>query len=361
MAEGDRPDGADPGDRPDGADPEPRPGPPAPTGRVRTARRWAGEQYRDVAVAAETRLGDAGRGIGKRLVAMSDEVRDRLEAARPHVPVLDLAMRLWERDTQIGGSLLAAAVAFRFFLFQLPLLLLVVGGLGFLSAADEGAPADAARQTGVSGALASSISEALAESQGGRWVALIVGLFGVLWAGRVFLNTLVEVHARAWGVSKRQRSSTGRIAAMFFAFFVATLVVSAAFRAVREASGLPLTASSFVLVGVVYSGAWLLLSRFLPRGASSWLGLVPGAVLVGVSIAVLQYVSHVYLPSRISSASEVYGAIGVTVAALAWLFILGRLIVTAAEVNAVLWEHYEGPLEFLLRILRIRSDEPRAG
>lgn len=42
-----------------------------------------------------------------------------------------MALRTWERDVEAGGSLMAAALAFRTFLWTLPAILFVVGLLGF--------------------------------------------------------------------------------------------------------------------------------------------------------------------------------------------------------------------------------------
>lgn len=318
--------------------------------------------YDDVSAAAQQRLGTAKAGLGARLVAMGDEARDRLEQVRGRAPVVDLGLRLWDRDREIGGSLLAAAVAFRLFLFQLPLYLLVIGGFGVAVSIDEDAAGQAAERAGFSDSVAQSISEAMAEAGAGRWAAVALGVFGVAWTGRGLLSSMIEVHARAWGVSRRQRAGTVRIAGALLGVLVAGVVVSTVAAQVRSAVGLPLTLSGFLVGALVYSVLFVLLSRALPRGSDSWLALVPGSVLLGLAVAGMQAFSQWYLAARISSASAIYGFAGAVAALLAWLFIAGRLLLGAAELNAVLWERDHGPLRFLARLARLRpTDAPDPG
>jgi membrane protein len=57
-----------------------------------------------------------------------------------------------------------------------------------------------------------------------------------------------------------------------------------------------------------------------------------------------------YLARRVASASELYGSLGVAAAILVWLYLIGRLVVAAAMLNATrppcsrcrLWERRSG-------------------
>ena len=49
----------------------------------------------------------------------------------------------------------------------------------------------------------------------------------------------------------------------------------------------------------------------------------------------MQAVSQLYLPDKFSRASQLYGAIGITVVTLGWFFIAGRVIMLAMVLNAV--------------------------
>ena len=78
----------------------------------------------------------------------------------------------------------------------------------------------------------------------------------------------------------------------------------------------------------------------LPRASTDPGALIPGAALVGITLAGMQAVSQLYLPNRLSRASELYGAIGATIVTLGWFFILGRAMVLAMVLNGVIHERF---------------------
>ena len=81
-----------------------------------------------------------------------------------------------DHDRRIGGNLLAGALAYRVFVFLLPVALVAVSLLGFLRSARSGAPADYAQDLGVSAYVTSTVAEAAEHAQRSRWIALVVGL-----------------------------------------------------------------------------------------------------------------------------------------------------------------------------------------
>jgi uncharacterized BrkB/YihY/UPF0761 family membrane protein len=54
----------------------------------------------------------------------------------------------------------------------------------------------------------------------------------------------------------------------------------------------------------------------------------------------MQAVAELYVPAHLSRASELYGGVGATVVTLGWFFILGRSIIIAMTLNAVLYERF---------------------
>jgi uncharacterized BrkB/YihY/UPF0761 family membrane protein len=93
----------------------------------------------------------------------------------------------------------------------------------------------------------------------------------------------------------------------------------------------------------------------LPRATTDPGAILPGAALVAVIIVGMQAVSQLYIPNRLSGASELYGGIGVTVVALGWLFILGRTLSLAFSVNAALFDRFGSLTQpiFSLPVLRL--------
>lgn len=78
----------------------------------------------------------------------------------------------------------------------------------------------------------------------------------------------------------------------------------------------------------------------LPRATTDPAAVLPGAALVALAISGLQAVSQFYLSDQITRASALYGTIGVSLVILGWFFILGRTIVIAMVLNAVIHERF---------------------
>ena len=73
--------------------------------------------------------------------------------------------------------------------------------------------------------------------------------------------------------------------------------------------------------------------RPTPAGA-----LLPGAILTGLTLTGVQRAMQYYLPGRIERASDLTGSMGVTVAALGYLFLVGRIMAASLILSAVVWE-----------------------
>ncbi len=87
-------------------------------------------------------------------------------------------------------------------------------------------------------------------------------------------------------------------------------------------------------------------------------------MIVGGTLIGMQAVSQLYLPGKLSHASELYGAIGTTVVVLGWFFILGRVMVFSLTVDAVIYERFGSITQFafslpLLRIIPRKSPKLR--
>src|SRR5690348_2974113 len=83
------------------------------------------------------------------------EAKDWLERARDRSTMIDIALRLRERDGEAAGTVAGSAVAFRLFLFFVPMLLVIVAAAGF--AAAHLSPGDVNHAAGIGGAVAKQI------------------------------------------------------------------------------------------------------------------------------------------------------------------------------------------------------------
>jgi len=286
----------------------------------------------------------------ERLSSKSERFR-RLLAKYEHRPLIDLALRIYRRDRESAGSIAGSAVAFRLFLFFVPFMLVAVGVLGFIA---RWVDADRVHeQTGVTGALAVQIDSALTQPDSSRWFATILGLFGIAWAGRSLSKVLGAASCLAWRLPVQAKASM-RIVGGLVGLVTGMALVAVIVNRIRIDYGLIVAGFSFLAVAAVFGLAWLAVSVMLPRGTNDPGALLPGAVIVGSTIAGMHSVSQLYIPNHLARASALYGAIGITVVTLGWFFILGRAMVLAMTLNAVIHERFGSisQVVFALPVLR---------
>ena len=150
-------------------------------------------------------------------------VRTQVEALTERVattawmPVV-IARDAYERDRDIGGAVLAGAIAFRVFVWLLAASLVAVAGLGFVAASGDD-PAGTADAVGVTAFAASSVAEAAADVQRSRWVLLAIGLWALYSASKNALRSIWVTSALVWRVpmTKPPDVATGMPAAFFLA------------------------------------------------------------------------------------------------------------------------------------------------
>jgi uncharacterized BrkB/YihY/UPF0761 family membrane protein len=264
-------------------------------------------------------------------------VRQRL-ARYEHIPVIGVIAAVYRRDRESEGPVMGSAIAFRLFLFFAPLLLLVVGIAGLASGFVNARAVS--RSAGIYGGLGAEISAAFHQPGFTRWIAVVFGLLGVLTAGRSLSRVLRAASTAAWRLplagSRTSLGAAGVVAGLICAMALIAILVNR----VREDLGLGVAGLAFVPALVIYGLAWLGVSIMLPRATPDPGALLPGSLLVALTITVMHAISEFYLPDRLDRASQLYGAIGTTIVTLGWFFILGRAIVLAMELNAAIYERY---------------------
>jgi membrane protein len=268
------------------------------------------------------------------------------------LPVVDVVLGVFRRDRRAAGSVMSSALAFRLFLFFLPLLLLTIGVAGFASEVVDARSANQA--AGISGGLAKQVSAAFHQPGLTRWVAVLLGLWGVLVAGRSLSRVLYAASAAAWGLPPGNHArlrAVGGIAGLVCTIGVIAILIGR----IRESFGIGLASASFLPALLIYAIAWLGVSMFLPRATEDPGALLPGCLLVALTLTVMHAVSELYLPDRLDHASQLYGTFGATVVTLGWFFILGRAVIIAMELNAAIYDRYGSVSQvvFSLPVLRI--------
>jgi uncharacterized BrkB/YihY/UPF0761 family membrane protein len=270
------------------------------------------------------------------LQARAEAVAERAQAGRGDHAALDATFELVERDVEVGGGIIAGALAYRFFLWLLPFGLVLVSGLGLAADAASKSPTAAAGSLGLAGLVSSSIASAAKSST--RWYALLVGVPVLFLATRSVLRVLIGSHRLVWtdvraAAPRPTATATARLLLLICGFFVVSGLAGAA-RAASVGAGVVVS----LAVVVPYTAFWLLVSIRLPHRDAGWRSLVPGALLFGAGVEVLQLVA-VYVIAPLSLNKEgTYGALGIAASLLLGLFMISRLMVAAAAVNATLWE-----------------------
>lgn len=283
-------------------------------------------------------MASARSAAKERLSEAADRAKERAEVLRARSRAVDAAFATHERDQRVVGSVLAGAIAFRLFVYLLPLFLAVVTTLGILVGISKDSTDDLGGQLGLSRSIIRSVATAAEDSNRSLWILVPLTLWAVYTGGLGAAKVLHAVHPVAWDrpVERLQKGWLASLVTFGMALVGGGTV--AGLQALRhESEGLGVgfaVAEIAVLVAV-----WVLACLLLPHDPEAgWRAMLPGALLVGVGYWALHLVSAYVLVHRISSASDLYGSLGVAAALLAWLFILGRLMVASAMLNATLWE-----------------------
>jgi uncharacterized BrkB/YihY/UPF0761 family membrane protein len=262
----------------------------------------------------------------------------QLDAARPRHRSVDVAFVSVELDTAAGGPVLAAAVAFRLFLFMVPYVFVLVYGFGLASSASSSDPRDLAQRAGIAGLLASTIQVADDQSLLTRIVVFVGALYALLSTAKTFLKVLAAVHALAWQIPPRRVRKLTKPALMFILIVTAGLVLIRLIVWLRDQSFIAGFTAEILFIAVP-TMVWLVISlRFFVHAPSAgWRDLLPGAIFVGVGVQVLHFVTVYWITHLLASKSQTYGAIGGALAILFWAYLLGRVLAASAVVNAAAW------------------------
>ena len=87
------------------------------------------------------------------------EARTRLEQARPRSRTIDSAFLALARDTETGAGVLAAALAFRVFMFIIPYVFVVILVFDVAGGVADMDPQSVAKSAGIGGLLAQAVSD----------------------------------------------------------------------------------------------------------------------------------------------------------------------------------------------------------
>lgn len=238
-----------------------------------------------------------------------------------------------------NANLVVVALAWYGFTAIFPLLLVVVTVFGFIGAKSIG--------TGLVSTLhefpvvGSSFNPATGASLHGSVLGLVIGLVGLLYGAQGVTQTAQQAMATVWNIPRIQRTGflprLGRSLAGLFTIGAA-FVVNAFVTGYATAGTTSYAIRIPVLAGLLVINAGLYFATFtlLTAKAIGPRGLLPGAVAGAVAFTALITVGTGLVTHQLKNTSATYGAFGTVIGIVAFLLLLAKLSMYAAELNPVL-------------------------
>jgi uncharacterized BrkB/YihY/UPF0761 family membrane protein len=238
-----------------------------------------------------------------------------------------------------NANLVVVALAWYGFTAIFPLLLAVVTIFADIGARSLGTGVlDTLHQFPVIGR---SFNPATPSALHGSTIGLVVGLIGLLYGAQGVTQTAQLAMATVWNIPQDQRTGflprLGRSLAGLITIGGAFLIN--AFASTYATGGtsnyairISVIIGLLIINALLYFGAFTLLTAKVigPRG------LIPGAVLGGVAFTALMTVGTGLITHQVKYAGDTYGTFGTVIGIVAFLLLLAKLSLYAAELNPVL-------------------------
>ena len=238
-----------------------------------------------------------------------------------------------------NANLVVVAMAWYGFLSIFPLLLVVVTLFGFIGQQSLG--------TGLVNTLhkfpvvGSNFNPASGSTLHGSTIGLIIGLLGLLYGAQGVTQTVQQAMATVWNIPQTERtgflprlgrSLTGLVT-IGLAFVVNAFVTGYITGGTHNyAIRIPVLAGLLVVnTGLYFASFTVLTARTIgPRG------LLPGAIAGAVGFTALITVGTGLVTHQLRNANATYGAFGSVIGIVAFLLLLAKISMYAAELNPVL-------------------------
>jgi uncharacterized BrkB/YihY/UPF0761 family membrane protein len=299
----------------------------------------AAEPSTDAEAPAATDVSAATEGsIAERVTGRVDQARslaaDTASAAEERWPPIRVVRTFIGRYIDVNGVVLAGHLAFRAFTFLLPVAVVVVAVAGFATSAGQDPGATADNQLKLGQALADSLRTAGRDASTSPYHVALVALLGLMLGALGLLSGLNYVYREAWQIEERKlEGKFTKLLRFIFAFVLIMALLSGA-SALRN-GGFLIGVAGTLGMSAVFFFAFLGLGLIMPRRCEEWYWLVPGSIVGAAAFVGLQAFATFYLPRHLTSLSETYGALGLAVVLIGYLFLLGHVVVASALASAV--------------------------
>ncbi len=238
-----------------------------------------------------------------------------------------------------NANLLVVALAWYGFTAIFPLLLVVVTLLGFIGAQSIGS--DVIRTLHEFPVVGSSFNPASNSALHGSGIGLVIGLLGLLYGAQGVTQTAQQAMATVWNIPQTERTGfLPRLGRSLGGLFIigASFVINAFVTTYATGGTANYAIRVPVLIGLVIINVGLYFASFtvLTAKAIGPRGLLPGAVLGAVGFTALITVGTGLMTHQLKNASATYGTFGTVIGIVAFLLLLAKLSIYAAELNPVL-------------------------
>ncbi|TQN32948.1 membrane protein [Haloactinospora alba] len=275
---------------------------------------------------------------------------DRAWSARQRWPVLDHAVRAYERYADSGGNQLAGSVTYFVFLSFFPLLALAFAIAGYAAVFQDEAREylDQAIRDVLPGLANELPVDRIAEARAGAGAG---GLLGLLYAGLGSVSALRVALHRVWlkNVSEGPNIVVAKLLDIAVMVVLGlALLASVALTSVAQAAtdwllawvgladsalaGFGLRVLGFVVAIAMSLVIFLVLFAQLSGTRSSWRVLWRGALLTAVGFEVLKSLGAVLVGGTLSN--PVYASFAVLVGLLVWINLVSRVVLFGAAWTA---------------------------
>ena len=269
----------------------------------------------------------------QRGIAFAERVTTR---GHPFAPIAELAWDVNRRAQSAGASALAALIAYRFFVWLLPLALVSVFFINLVRT-EPIDPERAIDRFGIAGYVGATISQATAKSGGsGLVTGLGLGLVVLLYQTYALLRGVRVAHALVWRVRLSRLAAPAVTTVAALALLVGIVLSRGVIDGVaRQADGflhVLVELSAYAITPAI----WVLVSSVLPNGALHWRQFVPGALLFSVAVSVVHVLVVLVMFPYLEQKEATYGALGLAAGIMLALYALGWAVIQAAALNAEL-------------------------
>ncbi len=248
-----------------------------------------------------------------------------------------IAYEAYDRDRRHAGSLLAGGLAYRLFIWMVPMALVLSSALGVIAQYSSHSTQEVAKSAGLAAALTAAVASAAEDTGKSSLLLLVIGLWAVLWAGKSVVKALRLLAGVAWQIRPARFTRSWLASAAFSGLAVVLLGTPVLLQR--------LYAGPFIVDLLVWIATPLLLGPAFAYGfdwlphpdGPPWTAFLPGGWLLAFGLQFMRIATAVYFAGRLERVNDLYGALGIATVIMLWLFLIGRLVVAAMAVNAERW------------------------